>query len=397
MNIGIVTNSAWNIFNFRRSLIAIFLAQGHKVFAIAPDDGYGNHLTKLGCQYTPVSMDPKGSNPLKDFRLMIDLKQIYTQTALDVVLHYTVKPNIYGTLAARSCHIKCVNNVTGLGTLFIRQNIKSFVGQSLYKIAFRYPELVFFQNKDDRDLFIAKQLIRKKITDLLPGSGVDTLQFHPQTFKRNTSFTFLVVARLLVDKGINEYVNAARLLRDKGHRYRFQLLGGVEECAGLGITKDALKTWENEGLVEYLGRVDDVQPYMHQADCIVLPSYREGTPRSLLEAASLAKPIITTDVPGCKETVVNGENGFLCEAKNPLDLANKMESMANLSDRLLEYMGKKSRKLAEAKFDHFKVVAKYCKAIGIDQPEKSEEQPEHIDKNGSKVVGFPRKVATSIK
>ncbi|UZR95850.1 glycosyltransferase family 4 protein [Chondrinema litorale] len=363
MIIGITINRSWNIYNFRKGLIQSLLKDGHEVVAIAPEDGYGKKLEDLGCKFYSLDMDNKGSNPLNDLRLTMQLYNIYKKANLDVVLQYTIKPNIFGSIAAHLCNIPSICNVTGLGTVFIHDNITSKIARFLYKTAFRFPSHVFFQNRDDQMLFISQKLVEKRKTSLLPGSGVDIQHFTPGNRVENKVFTFLLVARILYDKGIVEYVEAARKLKAKGIEVKCQLLGEFDYSSGLGIYKVKVDHWEEEGLIEYLGATNDVRPYLDNADCVVLPSYREGTPRSLLEAASQGKPLVATDVPGCREVVVDTYNGFLCEAKNADDLSEKMERMVLSSPNMIEYMGKNSRKLAESKFDEKIVINRYHEKV----------------------------------
>ena len=369
MKIGIVVNSSWNIYNFRAGLIKAFL-QDHEVIAIAPNDGYKESLEKMGCKFEAVPMECKGTNPFSDALLVKRLVDAYKKHRLDIVLHYTIKPNIYGTMAAQILKIPSINNVTGLGTVFLREGISSKIAQYLYRFTFRFPKIVFFQNKDDRELFVNKKLIDKSIARLLPGSGIDTTHFTPKKASLHLpngedkkEFTFLLIARVLYDKGIGEYADAIQLLRSKGIKARFQLLGKIDETKGLGVPKKQIEQWEKEGILKYLGTTNDVRPLIASADCIVLPSYREGTPRTLLEAACLGKPIITTDVPGCRETVIHNFNGYLCEVKNAYDLADKMQRMISLNKEKLDEMGVNSRWLAETKFDQQIIIKKYNEVI----------------------------------
>lgn len=370
MRIGIVVNSSWNIYNFRAGLIKSFL-KNHEVVAIAPNDGYKESLEEMGCTFEAVQMECKGTNPISDVILIKRLVNAYKKHKLDVVLHYTIKPNIYGTIAAKLLKIPSINNVTGLGTVFLREGISSKIAQYLYRFTFRFPKIVFFQNKDDRELFVGKKLIDQSIARLLPGSGIDTNHFTPKKATLNfleddndkKEFTFLLIARVLYDKGIAEYADAIRLLRSKGIKARFQLLGKIDETKGLGVPKKQVEEWEKEGILKYLGTTNDVRPLISNSDCVVLPSYREGTPRTLLEAACLGKPIITTDVPGCRETVIHNFNGYLCQVKNAYDLADKMQRMTSLNQEKLDEMGINSRWLAETKFDQQIIIKKYTEII----------------------------------
>ena len=369
MRVALVINTSWNIWNFRASLVRALQAAGHEVLAIAPPDDYSVRLeTELGCRFVPILMENKGTNPVKDAALTLRFYQIYKREKPDVVLHYTIKPNIYGSIAARLAGIPSINNVSGLGTVFIIKNFVSKVALGLYRFAFRFPAKVFFQNGDDRQLFLDNGLVRREITDLLPGSGVDTRRFRPATeFVRQTPFVFLMVARVLYEKGVVEYFEAARIIRQAVPGTRIQLLGGLDEAGGVGVPRATFEEWLKSGDIEYLGRSDDVAAHLHRADCVVLPSYREGTTKTLLEAAAVGKPLVTTDVPGCRETVVDGRNGFLCQVRSGEDLAAKMLQVLRLSDADLQGMGQNSRYLAETKFDEQLVLNKYLAAVAAVQ------------------------------
>ncbi|TVT40238.1 glycosyltransferase family 4 protein [Hymenobacter setariae] len=369
MRVAVVINTSWNIWNFRRGLVKALQAAGHEVLAIAPPDAYSARLeSELGCRYVPILMENKGTNPIKDAQLTRRFLAIYKRERPDVVLHFTIKPNIYGTLAAKLAGVASINNVSGLGTVFLIENLVSKVARGLYRFAFRFPHKVFFQNNDDRELFIRYGLIRPERTGLVPGSGVDLKRFRPQPSAdkaANTPFTFLMVARVLYEKGIVEYFEAARQLRATlgPDKVRVQLLGGLDEAGGVGVPRATFEQWLAEGTIEHLGTSDNVAEHLHRADCVVLPSYREGTPKTLLEAAACGKPLITTDVPGCRETVEHGRNGYLCQVRSADDLAAKLLQLAQLPPERLAAMGAASRQLAEEKFDENLVLREYLSAV----------------------------------
>jgi len=363
MKIAIVINTSWNIYNFRMGFIKALQKAGHEVHTIAPVDKYTSYLTDAGCIHHSMRMDRRGANPLKDLALTSELFLIYKRVKPDVILHYTIKPNIYGTFASALLGIPVINNVCGLGTVFLKRNFASATAMVLYKIAFLFPKKVFFQNPDDLNLFVNKKLVSKSRTDLLPGSGVDLNEFRPAKFKRNTHFTFLMISRLIIDKGVLEYIKAIENLREKGIDARFQLLGSADPDHKRGIQLDTIAEWINNGTVEYLGTTANVIPNIVNADCIVLPSYREGTPRALLEAAGCAKPIVATDVPGCRQVVVNNYNGLLCNSKDANDLADKMENILSMKDKQLKQFGKNGRRHVEKEFDQNIVIEKYFTAI----------------------------------
>jgi glycosyltransferase involved in cell wall biosynthesis len=363
MRIAIVLNTSWNIYNFRLGLAKALLAEGHQVIAIAPEDKYSAYLVELGCEFYPVKMQNKGSNPIKDLGYMWQLYRIYRKAKPDVVLQFTIKPNIYGTLAAFPLKKLIINNVCGLGTVFLHDNFAAKIARSLYKLSFLLPNRVFFQNEDDLQLFVEKKLIKERVTDLVPGSGVPLEKFAPTPFTIHETFTFLMVSRLLYDKGIQEYIDAIRLLRATGRQAKFQILGAIETDRNLGVPLEDVQSWVNEGLIEYLGTTDNVAQYVEKADCVVLPSYREGTPRSLLEAASMAKPLIATNIAGCKQTIDEGVNGFLCEVKDAQSLADAFQKMLSLSPESLQVMGQASREKMEREFDERIVIDKYLRII----------------------------------
>ncbi|MGC3947238.1 MAG: glycosyltransferase family 4 protein [Chryseolinea sp.] len=363
MRIAIVLNTSWNIYNFRMNFVTALLKEGHEVHAIAPHDEYSRHLVEAGCIYHPVKMDSRGANPIKDSALIVELFMIYRRVKPDIILHYTIKPNVYGTLAAALLRIPVVNNVCGLGTAFLKQNLVSFIAIVLYKVSFRFADKVFFQNPEDLKLFLGKKLVSEKAVDILPGSGIDLSRFQPMKFKRNKKFTFLLISRLITDKGILEYIEAVKQLKADGIDAKFQLLGAKDPQHKRGIKEDVIQEWIDSDTIEYLGTTDDVRTFISGADCIVLPSYREGTPRTLLEAASSAKPIIATNVPGCNNVVVDQVNGLLCRLKDSGDLADKMRTMSSFTDDRLKEFGSNGRARVEAHYDEALVIEKYLAAL----------------------------------
>lgn len=363
MKVAIVLNTSWNIYNFRMGLIKALREDGHEIHTIAPVDDYTSFLVESGCVHHAVKMDSRGANPLKDLALTFELFSIYRRLRPDVILHFTIKPNVYGTLAASLLRIPTINNVCGLGTIFLKKGVTSRVAKWLYRASFRFATKVFFQNSDDRAIFLEERLIAPDIADLVPGSGIDLTRFQPVEFKRNKTFTFLLVSRLITDKGILEFVEAIRQLRIEGIDARFQVLGAKDPNHKRGIATEVIESWISNNTIEYLGTTKDVRPFMEQADCVVLPSYREGTPRTLLEAASLGKPIVTTDVPGCHHVVQHEYNGLLCTVKSPEDLASKMKQMACSPDETLLTFGRNGRKKMEAEFDEARVIQKYREGL----------------------------------
>lgn len=360
----IVVNNAWYAYNFRLNLARSFKNNGYIVCFAAPYDDKYTKLIQKEFECYNISMDAKGINPINDLKTMITLYQLYKKIEPQIVLNFTIKPNIYSSLVCGILKIKCISNITGLGTIFIKESFVTKLAKLMYKRALSYNEKVFFQNNDDKDLFLTNQLIQKSKIDLVPGSGVDLNKFSPVVKEtKNKKLIFLMVARLLKDKGVVELVEAIKLLKQKYDNFEVHLLGALGVANHTAITKEELESWIELDLVKYLGITDSVQDVLLKADCVVLPSYREGTPRSLLEAAAMAKPIITTNTVGCKEVVENNINGYLCKVKDSNDLALKMEKMLSLSKTQLEKMGLAGRNKIINEFDEKFVINKYINVI----------------------------------
>lgn len=365
MKIMIALNTAWNLVNFRAGLIRSLVASGFEVVAVAPKDEYVLRLSELGCRFVPLEMDNKGTHPGRDLLLFCRFLKLLRQERPDLLLAYTVKPNIYGSLAANILRIPVVNNLAGLGSVFLCDNWLTRLVRRLYKIALSNSQHVFFQNDEDLLMFVEEGLVMPNKVSRLPGSGINlmTFPYTPMQAHQNRPFQFLLVARLIWDKGVGEYIEAARTIRLKYPDVKFQLLGFLDVKNPSAVSSKQMRDWVNEGLVEYLGVSDDVKPYLIEADCIVLPSYREGVPRSLLEAAAIGRPIITTDTIGCRDVVVDGLNGLLCRVKDANDLAKKMIHMIKLSINERSAMGAAGRRKIEREFDEKIVINNYLQVI----------------------------------
>jgi glycosyltransferase involved in cell wall biosynthesis len=361
----VIANTSWYLFNFRLNLMLHLKNLGYDIIAVAPLDDYSHRFATHEIQFNAMPMDNKGTHPFKDSLLVLKLAQFFFKLKPGCILSYTPKCNIYSSLAAGFLNIPIINNVSGLGTAFIRENLLTQVVKWLYIVSLRKSAKIFFQNKDDLALFIAKGLVKAELTDLLPGSGVDIHRFTPvENTSSRTQFVFLLVARMLKDKGIVELVEATRLLKKQYPHIECQLLGFLDVKNPSAISSEEMQAWVDEGVVNYLGVSDSVVDFLRQADCVVLPSYREGVPRSLLEAASVGKPIITTDAVGCREVVDDGVNGFLCEPRSVNDLKAKMEQILLLPVEKRLQMGLKSREKALKQFDERIVINRYVAAIG---------------------------------
>lgn len=363
-HILVTANSAWNLLNFRKSLISALMQDGNRVTVLAPHDDAVEGLLSLGCRYIPLRMDNTGLSPLADLGLTLRFLRTMIRERPDAVLGFTIKNNIYGALAARFAGIPFLPNVSGLGTGFLSGAALQAVVTRLYRFAFARVPVVFFQNEDDRRLFTEAELVPAANTRCLPGSGVDLAHFasaRPRDGANET--TFLLIARLLWDKGIGEFVEAARLVRRRHPEVRFQLLGSLGAANRTAIDQATVNGWIAEGVVTYLGETNDVRPFIAAADCVVLPSYREGRPRSLIEAAAMARPCIATDVPGCRDVVEHGRTGFLCKLKDPQDLARKMEAFLALSADARSELGRNGRLKTEREYDEALVIQAYRREL----------------------------------
>ncbi len=356
-------NAIWNFLNFRVGLITRLQDAGYRVVAIAPDDRHRAALTALGVDFHPIAIASKSLSPLGDLRLLARYYALFGRIRPDVFLGYTIKPNIYGSLAAWARGVPVLNNVSGLGTAFVREGWLMRLVSTMYRAALRHSHTVFFQNAEDRALFVDRGLVQPAQAELLAGSGIDLTRFQPVMAAQHDAPVFLLVGRLLRDKGVIEFVEAARLLRGDHPGVRFQLLGFLDVDNATAITRAEVADWSAAGLIEYLGDTDDVRPYVAAADCIVLPSYREGLPRSLLEAGAMAKPSIATDVPGCRTVIRPGMNGLLCEARSGDDLARAMRDFIALSPAERAAMGERARAIVETEYDERVVIERIVAAV----------------------------------
>lgn len=356
-------NSSWNLVNFRSNLIARLIAEGYDVVALSPDDAHVPALIALGVRHIAIDIDAKGVSPLGDLRLAAQYWRILREVRPVAFLGWTIKPNVYGSLAAQALGIPTINNISGLGTAFIKVNLLTRIVRMLYRTALARASTVFFQNPQDRDLFVEQRLVEPGRTALLPGSGIDLAQFAPAPAEESASPVFLLVARLLRDKGVVEFVEAARIVHAERPDAQFHLLGFLDAENRTAIPRAEVEAWEREGVVRYLGSASDVRPYLATATAVVLPSYREGMPRSLLEAAAMGRPLIATDVPGCTEIARGGQNAILCRVRDARSLADAMLAMLALSSAERAAMGARSRAIAEAEFDVSVVEARYRSAI----------------------------------
>lgn len=365
MKVAVVANTAWYLYNFRRNLMLALQHDGHQVVAIACDDGYGDQLQREGLRYRSVVFTVAGTSMLREWSTVFALRRTLRQERVDVALTYTPKGTIYTALALTGSAVPTIVNISGLGRAFVHPSWLTAFVQRLYRIALGRAHCVFFQNKEDRQVFLDGKLLPAGRARLLPGSGVDLERFQPRPARvADGALRVLMVARLLWSKGLREYVDAARSLAASDGRWRFALLGALDTSPVSGVPRALLDEWVAEGVIDYLGTTDDVRPHLAAADCVVLPSYREGVPRSLLEAAAMARPVITTDAPGCRDCVEPGSSGYLCQPRDAQSLARALEAFAALSEAERLHMGLEGRRKMEREFDECIVIRQYRQAMG---------------------------------
>lgn len=370
-NILVLGGLANSLVNFRGALLAEMVRRGHEVISCAAEDcpEVADELAAMGARYVPLHFKRAGLNPFRDLLLLFRLVKLMLRLRPDIVLAYTIKPVIYGSLACRLTGVqRCYSMITGLGYAFmggvdLRQRLVGKLASLLYRAALVGNAGVFFQNRDDLALFANTGLLRAHLkTRVINGSGVDTDYFRlmPQPVG---PVTFLLIARLLKDKGISEYVAAALATMQRYPDTVFRLVGPFDPSpAAIGI--DQINAWHRAG-VQYLGEAKDVRPHLAACNVYVLPSYREGTPRTVLEAMATGRPVITTDAPGCRETVTHGDNGFLVPVKDVKALADAMQRFI-IHPEWIPRMGQRSREIAEIKYDVRRVNAAILQHMDLD-------------------------------
>ena len=364
----IIAGEPNSFINFRGELIKALIAKGFELHLIAPSltqlISVNTKLKALGANLHNVPMSKAGTSLFKDIQTLYYLFVVLRKIKPDYVLSYTIKPVIYGLIAARLGGVKKrIALVTGLGYAFISaNNLLHQLVINLYKLALVKSHIVFFQNPDDQALFLNLGITQNLKTVLVNGSGVDVTYF-AQSPPPNGGLNFLMVARLLGDKGVREYVTAAKSIKLLYPNVFFNLAGWIDENPN-AIKQLELDEWISSGTIKYLGKLTDVRPAIMNCNVFVLPSYREGTPRTTLEAMSIGRAIITTNAPGCRETVINGLNGFLVEVKSSESLIEAMMQFVS-NPALCEIMGNESHTIALEKYDVHKVNQQMFQAMGI--------------------------------
>lgn len=359
-----INNNISGIIIFRQDVIESFERDGYDISIIIPKYELKSEIYKRipkSWHIYAADLDANSISPTKDYKYLKDLISIFKKVNPDIVMTYTVKPNIYGAIACGICRIPCISMMAGLGYLFSGNGIKQKIGQTLYKYALKNAKKIVVLNKQNYDRLLSMNFTDpSKLIWLESGEGVN-LNKYPFVAKKYNSVSFIMIARLLYDKGYTEFVDAARIVKRQYPDVKFQILGGPDFTSKMGVPKEVLEKDKKEGVIELLGVIDDIPSYLnHQDTVITIPSkYLEGLNRSLIEACSAGCPIITTDIPGCRETVIDNINGFLIPPGDSKKLADAMIRMIQLSPDQRKQMSKQSHILAEQKFDVNNVISVY--------------------------------------
>ena len=364
--IALVANTSWSIYNFRLGLIRHLKNQGIEIVVIAPKDAFTAKLVAEGIEFYEIEISNYGTNPVVELGLIRNLVRLYKEINPQLIFHYTIKPNIYGTLAAKYCGIPSVIITTGLGHLFeFKNRIVSTITLFLYRISCTFSKKTLFLNSNDLDVFVYKKVVKKSKAILLRGEGIDLDWFSPKKVQKHPRKTiFLFAGRLLIDKGVNEYVEAAQKIRAQYKDVEFQILGFVDQSNPNSIAYQQIIEWQHKKIISYLGETSDVRPYLAKCDCLVFPSYyREGVSRILMEASAMECPIITTDNVGCREVVDDGINGFLVIPKDVSSLVEAIGKFLNLCIEDRQLMGKLGRSKMNREFDQEIVFRQYDEII----------------------------------
>ncbi len=368
LKVAMVCNSSWYTHNFRLGLLLRLKEMGLQLYIIAPHDHYSTKLMAFGFHFIPLPNSIYNTNPIQELGLLRFLHKVYKEERFDLIIHYTAKPNIYGSIAAFWNRIPAIAITTGLGLL--RDENKKLAARavkSLYRLASLLTKELWFLNEDDRHYFLKSRMIKASKTFVLPSEGVniDWYRPSPPKFKPpRRKLRFLYAGRIVWSKGIGEFYQAAKYFKENALPGEFHLVGFIVPDHPDGVSHSIIQEWQRQNVIKYHGESEDIRPFIHEADCVVLPSYfGEGIPRILLEAASMGKPIITTNFVGCKEVVEHGRNGLLCKPKDSKDLISKLLSFTALTERARELMGLAGRRKVLEEFDEEIIIEHYLSAV----------------------------------
>ena len=350
MKILVVGNEPGGMYRFRIDLIRELL-KNNNVVVLVPDGEFVEEMKNEGCEFYDTPVDRRGINPLNDLKLLFLYRRIIKNEKPDLVITYTIKPNIYCGLVCKHKKISYASNITGLGTTFQNENVVKKLVTLLYKLALKKSKVIFFENSENRDIFVSEGIVKQEKTFLLNGAGVNLTHYSYRDYPKNSFTNFLFIGRIMAEKGFDELISAMRMLVADGCNAFLSVVGFCEEAY-----EDKLKECAEEGWLKFYGQQQDVRPFIEQCHCFVLPSWHEGMANTNLECASMGRPVITTNIHGCLEAVEDGVSGFLCEKQNADDLYHKLKQFISLSYEERKAMGIAGRKRMEKLFDKRKVV-----------------------------------------
>ena len=363
MKIILFANTEWYLYNFRLSLAQALRSEGHEVVLVSPPGKYSRRLEEAGFRWISFPLSRRGTNPLAELATIWRLRNLYRMEKPDIVHHFTIKCVLYGSLAARLAGVRprksaVINAITGLGFVFIDQGWRAgglrWLVNRFYRIALKNTQVVF-QNEDDRALFLEQGLVAESQVSLIPGSGVDTARFKMEPARTTLPVVVVLPARMLWDKGVREFVEAAQILRAQGVPARFALVGDTDPNYPACVPEQQLNAWQSSGIVEWWGWQEDMPAVYRQADIVCLPSYREGLPRTLVEAAACGRALVAADVPGCRSIVRQGENGLLVPVRDGKALAEALCTLILDAD-LRQKMGRCGREIVVREYSMERVL-----------------------------------------
>lgn len=354
----ILSNDAEGLYKFRKELIQQFLEQGSEVYISIPKGIFETELKQMGCKFINTSLDRRGINPKTDAKLMFFYRKLIKKLHPDMVITYTIKPNIYGGLMSRMLRVPYAVNITGLGTAFQSESMVKKLVTFLYKIALKKAKVVFFENIGNKQTFLDLHILKEKQICVLNGAGVNLADYPFIEYPSDRGTRFLFIGRVMKEKGVDELFEAAERITQQRSDVFFDVVGPLEDDY-----KSRLEELVQKGVIVYHGYQKDVKPFIEKCHCFVLPSYHEGMANTLLEAGAMGRPLITSNIHGCLEAVEKGRNGYLAEAKNTESLLGQLEKFLGLSYEERKRMGQASREVVQEKFDKKKVVGKTIREI----------------------------------
>jgi len=368
MNIAISTNSIWNFIKFRKGLAKSLQNKGHKIFLLSKNDKYKKEIQK-NIKFIEIPINRSPISIINDFLLIIFFFKIFKKYKIDLFLGFSHKINIYGGFVCKIKKVKCILNLTGLGTAFIRNGFAKKIIFLFYKIINFKKSFFLFHNNQDRNLFLKNNILDKKNCFLISGSGIKIVRKKVKKLNKRNFLLFTFIGRLLVDKGLLEFLGAAEnIIKLKKNKFVFfNIIGNIDELNISSINKNLISKYSKNKRINFLGFKDNINNFINKSDCIVLPSYREGLPRILLESLLLERPVIATDVPGCNRIIKNNFNGILCKPRSINSLTEAMIKFIAFSINKRQRLAINGRKFVEKEFDEKKVISKYLKLIYNDK------------------------------